>query len=129
MPSITLQIKDCSQCPHHYTSPYPTSDSFERPEYWWCKIVPDETTHTKFAKVAGYVEWNDKIEIPEWCPIVSIKYRKEKELERLEKELLVIKERILNIEELGGVAGEALRELEAEAQININMCKARIRTS
>lgn len=89
MTKVLLEIEDCSQCPFHYSSPYPTDDSFERPEYWWCsnpnveKEVqsPDPDSEKrrlfykghwdckKFSYVAGYVEWNDKIKIPDWCPI------------------------------------------------------------
>ena len=91
MTIISFDIKDCSQCPFHETSPYPTADSFERPEYWWCKNPDVEEVNApndgaeerrlqlkltgKFTGnvksiryVAGYVEWNDKIPLPEWCP-------------------------------------------------------------
>lgn len=79
---IAIDIKDCSECPHHLATPYPTPDSFERPEYWWCKaddaIAPNaeevrlaikaSNVLPKLRYIAGYVEWNDKIAIPEWCP-------------------------------------------------------------
>lgn len=81
---IKIDIKNCSECPHFKASPYPTSDSFERPEYWWCKnddaFAPYEEIekHRLFIKkdnnlprlkyIAGYVEWNDKTPIPKWCP-------------------------------------------------------------
>jgi hypothetical protein len=41
---VVLEFKDCNKCPCHSTSPYPTEDSFERPEYWWCNdtIFKDE---------------------------------------------------------------------------------------
>lgn len=81
---IKIEIENCRGCPHHKATPYPTSDSFERPEYWWCqaddKIVngeEGEITRLSIKKeykldrlryIMGYVEWNDKIPIPEWCP-------------------------------------------------------------
>jgi hypothetical protein len=79
---IKIKIKDCSGCPHFMATPYPTADSFERPEYWWCKeddaIAPNAEDVRLFIKrdqklsklryIAGYVEWTDKIAIPEWCP-------------------------------------------------------------
>lgn len=84
MPKIEINIKDCSSCPHFYSSPYPTPDSFERPEYWWCKaddaVAPNEEAEKhrqsikkydgveKLRYIAGYVEWNDKTPIPAWCP-------------------------------------------------------------
>jgi len=89
MSEIVLKLETCVGCPHHMTSPYPTEDSFERPEYYWCKC-PDIVTETKandstgecrrtnikeqykldkLSFVAGYVEWRDKPEIPNECPI------------------------------------------------------------
>ena len=83
---IAIEIKDCSQCPHHLATPYPTMDSFERPEYWWCKeddaVAPNEgaeitrleikksSNFKKLRYVAGYVEWHDKTPIPEWCSCI-----------------------------------------------------------
>lgn len=80
---IKINIKDCSECPHFKSTPYPTDDSFERAEHWWCMLDDDTViNHEKLRKqiktnmfllklrhIAGYVEWNDKINIPEWCPI------------------------------------------------------------
>ena len=84
MTEIKIEIKDCSQCPYHKSSPYPTPDSFERPEYWWCSMDDekcdndDDERHRQYVmrdkglkklrKIAGYVEWHDKTPIPEWCP-------------------------------------------------------------
>lgn len=81
---IKIEIENCSGCPYHKTSPYPTADSFERPEYWWCmnddKVVDDveDENRRQYVKkaykldklrlIAGYVEWHDKTPIPDWCP-------------------------------------------------------------
>jgi hypothetical protein len=81
---IEIDIKSCNQCPHFKASPYYTEDSFERPEYWWCTnddaVAESESSEAerlsikKYSKllklryIAGYVEWHDKIKIPEWCP-------------------------------------------------------------
>jgi len=74
------------------TSEYPTSDSFERPDYWWCKNPDlDEVIHNdkegedrrvfikkeykleKLRYVAGYVCWNEKDpKIPSFCPLPNI---------------------------------------------------------
>jgi len=96
MTQIKIDIKDCSDCPFFKSSPYPTMDSFERPEYWWCcnpdneKFVPvmpedekrkeyyleDEQARERIIKktgipnvrkIAGYVEWHDKTPVPDWC--------------------------------------------------------------
>lgn len=86
---IIIDIKNCSQCPNFKSSPYPTADSFERAEYWWCTaandVAPNEEAEIhrqsiiKYDKVksikyiAGYVEWHDKTPIPDWCPIKIVK--------------------------------------------------------
>ena len=82
-----LPVRSCEECRFLVTSPYPTSDSFERPEYWWCKHpamnyefteVDHETEKHRqnlinggepslIRKIAGYVEWNDKPGIPDFC--------------------------------------------------------------
>jgi hypothetical protein len=89
MSKIVLELETCEKCPHHYSSPYPTSDSFERPEYYWCKnpdvrrehkandeegerrrkFIKEDYRLKKLSYVAGYVEWRDKEPIPNWCPI------------------------------------------------------------
>ena len=63
MTKIVIDIKDCSKCPFHETTPYRTADSWERADNWFCSHGGD------MKKVAGYVEWNDKTPIPDWCPI------------------------------------------------------------
>jgi hypothetical protein len=89
MTKIVLELESCKKCPHHYASEYPTSDSFERPEYYWCKnpdikrekkahgqederrriFIKQDRNFKKLSYVAGYVEWRDKIPIPDWCPL------------------------------------------------------------
>lgn len=57
---IKIEIKDCSGCPFMESKRVYTADSFEIPFEWKC---------TKANKViAGFVEHNDKIKIPDWCP-------------------------------------------------------------
>lgn len=91
MTKIVIEVKDCSECPNFKSSPYPTADSFERPEYWWCMAdegeAPNEDAerHRQFIKVdchlkmlryiAGYVEWHDKTPIPKWCPCKIQKFQ------------------------------------------------------
>ena len=62
MTTIKLEIQDCSQCPFLERKTVYTSDSFERPEDWFCKKNDNK-------KIAGYVEWHDKTPVPDWCPI------------------------------------------------------------
>lgn len=81
-----MPIHKCTECRFLVTSPYPTADSFERPEYWWCKNPGNDYEHKEedhesekhrqflinegqprlLRKIAGYVEWTDDIEIPNW---------------------------------------------------------------
>ena len=90
MNKIVLEVKNCTKCPHHFTTPYPTADSWEKAEYYWCRCpsIKTETPgrdkegevarlqikkmgeYEKLSYVAGYVEWNDKIDIPNECPLV-----------------------------------------------------------
>ncbi|MDA3779463.1 MAG: hypothetical protein PF487_04450 [Bacteroidales bacterium] len=81
---IKIEIENCSGCPLFKSSPYPTFDSWERAEYWWCQaddaIAPNEGAEElrlfikkasklpKLRYIAGYVEWKDRTPIPEWCP-------------------------------------------------------------
>lgn len=92
MAKIIIDVKNCKGCPHHMETLYQTNDSFERPHYWWCKHPDnvDVITHNKHNEevrlkllalnapitqlkfIAGYVEWNDTIKIPNWC-LIKIK--------------------------------------------------------
>lgn len=58
---IKIEIKKCSECPFFKEERVYTADSFEIPFDWFCKKA-----HGR--KIAGYVEWHDKIAIPDWCP-------------------------------------------------------------
>lgn len=65
MPKITLDIKNCKECPHFKATNQWSSDGWDRMEDWMCtKVEPNQ-------KIAGAVEWHEekKIKIPEWCPI------------------------------------------------------------
>ena len=77
---VVIDIEDCSKCPNFKSSPYPTPDSWEHADYWWCMadeaVAPNNEAekHRLAIKtdmlrfIAGYVEWYDKTPIPEWCP-------------------------------------------------------------
>lgn len=94
-----IPIESCSKCTYWDTTPYPTADSFERPDYWWCKHpdVEDKPCkheddekrrqnmlnarsfadrnrmqYTHLRLIAAYVEWNDKTPIPKFCPLKDI---------------------------------------------------------
>lgn len=57
-----LEIKCCNKCPFWDEKRMYTSDSFEMAFDWFCKKKNNK-------KIAGYVEWNDKVEVPDWCPL------------------------------------------------------------
>lgn len=59
---VQLEFKSCKDCPFLDTKAVSTSDSFERPESWHCAKKDGKT-------IDGYVDWYDKIPIPDWCPI------------------------------------------------------------
>jgi len=61
MAEIKLEIKSCQECPFFDSETQYTADSWERPEKWICK--------KEKKTIANYVDWNDKVPIPEWCPI------------------------------------------------------------
>jgi hypothetical protein len=67
----TLVIEKCSQCSHCEIERMYTSDSWEEAYNWFCN--KDE----KKIKIQGYIEWHDKVEVPEWCPL-RVKRKKEK---------------------------------------------------
>lgn len=53
----------CETCGHCNKQRVYTSDSWEHVEKWTCK---------NNNKVIGeYIEWNDKISLPDWCPILG----------------------------------------------------------
>jgi hypothetical protein len=62
MTQILLEIKSCKECPHFEERRMYTADSFENAYDWFCKKENGK-------KIAGYVEWTDNVEVPEWCPL------------------------------------------------------------
>ena len=58
---VQLEIKSCKECPFFKEGPTESTDGFDSGNDWICK--------KKNKKIAGFVEWRDKIEIPEWCPV------------------------------------------------------------
>lgn len=62
MPTIALEIKDCTTCPHFKAERVYTPDSWDDVQKLTC---------TKADKViSGYHEWRDKLKVPEWCPLI-----------------------------------------------------------
>jgi predicted Zn-ribbon and HTH transcriptional regulator len=72
---IKIEIKDCSECPFFKEERVYTEDSFEMPFDWYCNKA-----HGK--KIAGYVEWHDKIAIPDWCPCKTNTYSHPKKIKK-----------------------------------------------
>lgn len=63
MKNIVIQINNCKTCPFFKTGNYYSSDGFDRMEDWICTKLD--------KKIQGGVEWHEenKIAIPDWCPI------------------------------------------------------------
>ena len=59
---IKYEIKDCSECKFRKITDQYSSDGWDRMENWFC------TKSNK--KIAGAIEWHDKIPVPEWCEIL-----------------------------------------------------------
>jgi hypothetical protein len=56
-----LEITSCRDCPYSKVTNVSSTDGWDRGEEYTC---------TKSSKVIhGFVEWNDDIPVPEWCPI------------------------------------------------------------
>lgn len=87
---IIKEITHCKDCPHKNGTPYPTEDSWERAEYWWCThpdndIVIEDCDKNQELKIklintgapstmrfiSGYVEWTDEKHITcmDWCKL------------------------------------------------------------
>ena len=65
MATIQLEINSCRDCPFFTTANQWSSDGWDRMEDWMCKHSDPH------KKIEGSVEWHEenKIEIPDWCPI------------------------------------------------------------
>lgn len=70
MTKVIINIVDCSGCPFHTTTTCCTPDAWEKADDWWCNHIHCVDVNGNFKKVADYVEWNDDIEVPDWCPIM-----------------------------------------------------------
>lgn len=62
MVKITIEIKSCIECPFVKTEKVYTGDNWEDVQKWTCL-----KKHGKI--IYSYHEWNDKTEVPNWCPI------------------------------------------------------------
>ena len=59
---IQLEIKSCQECPFWEEGDRRSTDDFDSGHDWFCKKKNNK-------KIAGFVEWHEKVEIPKWCPI------------------------------------------------------------
>lgn len=64
MAQIIINIENCNQCPHWKAENFNSTDGWDSMEDWMCYYDPDNK-----RKIAGAVEWHDKIAIPDWCKI------------------------------------------------------------
>ena len=63
-----LPISNCKECPYKDETDHYSSDGWDRMCSWICSKADNR-------KIAGGVEWYDKIPIPVWCPLPNIDYR------------------------------------------------------
>lgn len=64
MSSITIEIKNCLECPYVHSEKLYTGDSWEHAYDYFCS----KTSPTS-KKIAGYIEWPSEMpDIPDWCP-------------------------------------------------------------
>lgn len=63
MPSIKLDITNCTKCPNFKSYRIYAPDSFEVVSSWHCGAKENKT-------INEYVEWYDEVKIPDWCPII-----------------------------------------------------------
>lgn len=56
----------CRTCPNRKSTNFWSSDGWDRMEDWVCKLKNEK-------KIAGAVEWHEenKIPVPEWCPLAK----------------------------------------------------------
>jgi len=110
--SIKLKVKTCQQCPFFLSERAYTADSFEMCFNWFCNKEEKK-------KIRSYVDWNeeDKVPIPEWCPVLmkdKAEYDSlDEEREALTSVLEHSKSRLKEIEELkkNNIKGKAVRTL------------------
>ena len=60
---ITIEIKNCQNCPNVKIEPDYYGDSWDRCHKWLCKA-------NKNKIIERYISWNEenKVEVPGWCP-------------------------------------------------------------
>lgn len=62
MTKIVIELENCADCPFSIVKPYPTSDSWEEADSYYC-------SKTNNRKIAEYIErLSEMPEVPEWCP-------------------------------------------------------------
>jgi len=59
---IEVEIESCANCPFVKIEKVYTGDSWEDVQKWMCTKENNKIIHS-------YHEWNDKTEVPKWCPI------------------------------------------------------------
>jgi hypothetical protein len=68
---LKTEIKSCRDCPNKESTNFWSSDGWDRMEDWECKLLPGDGEKNKNKKISGAVEWHEenKIPIPDWCPL------------------------------------------------------------
>lgn len=60
---ITVEIKNCKDCPFWKKGPMQSTDGFDSGSDWFCGKTGN--------LIQGFVEWHEvkDVEIPDWCPL------------------------------------------------------------
>ena len=63
MKTVKIEISSCKDCPFFKEGMDYSLDGWDRGSDWTCT--------KKNKMIASFVEWHDKIEIPNWCPLTK----------------------------------------------------------
>jgi len=66
MTEVSIKIKCCDTCPHMRSQRFHTANYFEYVQEWICR-------EHKNQRITLFEMFDDKPEIPEWCPLIGTK--------------------------------------------------------
>jgi hypothetical protein len=76
-----MEIPKCKSCKNKKACNFWSSDGWDRMEDWVCELMDDK-------KIAGAIEWHEenKIETPNWCPLLPKVEKRKRKLKNLMKD-------------------------------------------
>lgn len=83
MAKISMEIKNCSECPNCYSERFYTADSFEHESNYYCRLFegydkyPKTDHYTEYlvsvqnkpGVIELFADWGITVGVPKWCPI------------------------------------------------------------